>query len=1532
MASSLVNLKALGLNFSPNNIDLPEGSLLSANNVVIRRDNTVSPRRGLKDYSTPFNNEIKQLLQYRGRVLSHVGDGLFYDTTILDAQGRSNFSKFAGIYNEPADGTRIKYIGANKNIYFTTSDGIKKISAVNAQDFNSTTDFIQNAGAVKAIDFTTTLNVVQGQTTGFLPSDGAVAYRVVWGYKDRTDNLLFGSPSERAVVYNFLQDLIPDDLNTLLLALDNLDQTGSLINNGDYFSTNSVELTTTATNLQSAVIDIATKIDENIQYAIGAVTVGIPLEITDAQVIANTATLVFATDPTPYLKVNDKIRCYNFNTTSPLLTFFNNADITPFFTITAVNDGAVPLIPNSIQFVIPEAQNFVLGAVAINVEAAIEGYNYRFITSTGDATFVRPLSTDVITAFPTSEQLRIIQNTIDRIHTQLLIELNGVVPDTLKTQYLASYSITEIANVTLNINIPSGVLKSDDTTDYFVQVYRSRNFVATQIQSLGPGGFVPIEPDDELRLIYEAFPTENEILNRSVIFFDTYPEELAVTNANLYTNPVTGEGILQANEIPPFAKDINRFKRVTFYSNTRTKQRLNPFQLIGTSGLITSTQKKITIGTEGSRAITYQFVQGVQQVVELQFDAVNPTNLKTAFEGKFFNINTPTRVFYIWFRYDGITAIPVFPTTSGILIQVDVLTTDSIAQVTQKFVNSINAVSYDFNAVLVGTGPSIITFTCVDQGIAVAPALNGDPGNDIDIVPLTTYSLLVTTVGDGEDALAFPPKVLLVDDITSLTPITRAQAIDETARSLVRVINKQPTSLVYAYYISGENISPGIVNLEAKLLSTNEVYVVGSDSEVGISFNPEISPVTIVSGAGVITGSGNIFTVIQPPTDKLINGDKIIISASNSDQPIDGVFTVSNANNLTFNIVSTFSSYISDGTYIAYSKLSDAVVSNNELRVNRVYYSKPDQPEAVPLLNYFDLGSSTEENLRIFPLRDSLFTFKEDGLYRVSGEGAPFVTGLFDTSCVLIAPDSVAVSNNIIYAWTVKGISNVTESGVVEISRPIDIEFFKLSSASFTNFKRVTWGIGYDGDNSYTVFTNSDNKDTYPTIGFRFDNQTNTWTSVVRPQTCGIIFRDNDKLYMGNGETRVIDEERKDFTRTDYADRDFPLLLQASNSVQNNGKKLVFPSVLQLEEGDVVVQEQLVTIDIFNDLLLKLDEDTGINDDTFFSNLKASAGTNIRSSILALAVQLNENPDKTVNYETDIGTISDDILSIAVGTTDTKFITNTPLNLIPGRVITFSVLNQAALSTLNVDLNGLIATVVSYDITSRELVIELPSSVTQGSNILSLALGDLTFSTGPNELNTQDIKTCYNSIIESLNSDNGVTFSNYLPFLGEVSIIEAVIDSVNITNRFVLLNLALPWVLGNVVIYKAIPVSFRYSPITFGNTLALKQVYQGTVMFNSTAFTRASIGYATDLKPEFIFTKITGIGNGIFGHYSNPGFGYGFFGGGGNSAPFRTTIPLQAQRCRLMNVEFRHKIARESIDIYGISLTGNLEQSERAYR
>lgn len=1565
-AQSQTTVKALGLNINPNFLDLPNGSLVVANDVIIKRENVIESRRGLSDWSEGLGistDRANQLIEYKDRILANYSNKLAFDTGALDSNDLELFSDFAGTYSSPS-AYRMRSIEANKNLYFTTSNGIKKISAVTADDFSTASGYIQDAGAVKAIDFTTTLQVEQGQTDGFLPVDAAVAYRIVWGYKDANDNLILGSPSARNLVYNFANSAFVLDYNKLLTILDIFGSTTgqTLISDTDYYSTLALSGNPSGIQMKANLTSLASKLDTDILLGdVGAAAA--PLDIDTIEMnLAGIVTLTFTGTVTNYISVGDYVNLTGL-TSAPTPT----TDLTIFNGVHQVTSVTATTITFPYTFVTNQTP-YDIASTPVDATTILNSYNYTHIIESGNGNEFPVSLNDVSIDTPiTAGQQATITDSLSRIITRLGSELNAVIASTLIADYITPFNITESGNVRLQISIPTDSQGAQLNSAYFMQVYRSNVFQAfngSQFDSLQLG--ITVIPDDELHLVYEYFPTTSDFANGYVLFDDSFPDSLAQTNTPLYTNPVTGDGILQSNDIPPYAADINYFKNVTFYANTKTRHLISNLQLIGVDGITSG--DKVTIANEDTSS-TYTFIDGVQEVTQFTIGTVAAIN-STQF---FLNSAGDFNRYYFWYDVDqtgvdplgktnitsvGTGASPIITTTTshglkstdsitivgstttpnidgthivtvtgattftitpenpitvgsgaagtvvlnGILgVPIPVLSTDAIADACERSANVINNVIYDFTAAF---GATTFTVTNVDAGITTN-AVNST-------VP--TFTVLVTTSGTGED----------VDNgiVQVARTLSAAQNIDLTARSFIRVINGNTDSPVYAYYTSGDNTSPGQIALESKVLSDTPFYVIASSPQfnsgtlgIGNSFTPDISPINVVTGSTIVNGPVGYVTFNTVVAHGLQNGFQIVITNTNSNPIVDGVYTVYNVTTTTFDIEHT-PVLVGPGTTFSWELTSDSVVSNNSVKPNRVYYSKFNQPDAVPILNYFDIGPEDDEILRIFPLRTTLFVLKEDGVYRISGEIAPFSVQLFDNSCILIAPDTVDVTDNTIFCWTTKGITTITESGTEEISTPVDVEILKL--ASYPNFKTLTWGVGYNSDYSYTVFTNDLPTDEVATIGFRYSTLTKTWTNIVRTQVSGLIRSTDDKLYMGSGDDNIINKERKNFDRTDYADRDFELNI-AANLVNSTGTEIQFSSVASIDVGDVLYQDQYLTIYKFNALLEKLDLDPTVSDNDYFDTLEASIGDNMRDKILALAAKLDSDPGLT--FTTYLDHIEDKTRVITGNSlADPTVVTTSAVSeLVDGRIITISG-TQTPESIPSIVGQYQISDTGTWGVSST---FTIPVDVTtNGGTGLSLTTNSNDF---------LDIQACYNVMIVMLNNDPGATFTDYTQVEVDTPM-EAVVIYVDRVNRKVTLNLGLQWIVGSIQCYKAIPCEVIYAPLTFGDVLKLKQVFEATAMFSNTAFTDSTMSFSSDLKPDFISVHFNNYGNGIFGSYSNPGFGFGYFGGGGNAKPFRTLIPRQAQRCRFINIKFEHTVAREIISLYGVTLTANIGQSTRAYR
>ena len=131
----------------------------------------------------------------------------------------------------------------------------------------------------------------------------------------------------------------------------------------------------------------------------------------------------------------------------------------------------------------------------------------------------------------------------------------------------------------------------------------------------------------------------------------------------------------------------------------------------------------------------------------------------------------------------------------------------------------------------------------------------------------------------------------------------------------------------------------------------------------------------------------------------------------------------------------TFSPSSYFGPYLG---LNNPATSRQENVQNRVMYSKQLEQEAVPIVNFVDVGSEKANIQRLMETRDSLFIFKEDGLFRISGTG-PFNLRLdtIDADLRLVQPKACVQHRNAVYAWTNRGFISVSDSGVRELSQQV---------------------------------------------------------------------------------------------------------------------------------------------------------------------------------------------------------------------------------------------------------------------------------------------------------------------------------------------------------------------------------------------------------------------------------------------------------------------------------------------------------------
>ena len=197
---------------------------------------------------------------------------------------------------------------------------------------------------------------------------------------------------------------------------------------------------------------------------------------------------------------------------------------------------------------------------------------------------------------------------------------------------------------------------------------------------------------------------------------------------------------------------------------------------------------------------------------------------------------------------------------------------------------------------------------------------------------------------------------------------------------------------------------------------------------------------------------------------------------------------------------------------------------------NALYFSKYREPEAVPALNFLRIGSDTEPILRIIPLRESLFVFKTDGIFRITGDNPRNLTvEPFDLTIKLLAPKSVVSLANMIICLTNQGIVSITDNGLRIESRPIEDTIQRIINSPDVV---KCFAVSYEADRKYIL--NLPNNQGEIEEQYVLNIITKGWTRWTLAAISGTVW--NDKLILANGAK--IRQERKTGSESDYQDED----------------------------------------------------------------------------------------------------------------------------------------------------------------------------------------------------------------------------------------------------------------------------------------------------------------------------------------------------------------------------------------------------------
>jgi len=354
----------------------------------------------------------------------------------------------------------------------------------------------------------------------------------------------------------------------------------------------------------------------------------------------------------------------------------------------------------------------------------------------------------------------------------------------------------------------------------------------------------------------------------------------------------------------------------------------------------------------------------------------------------------------------------------------------------------------------------------------------------------------------------------------------------QTKQSLIHVLNRQSQTLVYAFDATDPNNTtslPGDFFLQEQGVGGGPFYVFSSRSTC---WTPALQPILNFTISTVVDMTH--LTVVS--TTGITAGDTITQSTFATT-----VTTVMDATHLVVANTTGFTT----GTAQDISVGSISLAGGGK---GMGFCSKFQQPEAVPLANTINVGNPNFEWLRCLPLRNSVIVLKQDGLFQLTGTTFPFTVTTLDTGTILTAPESCAVMNNQVFAYTNQGVVAISETGPGIISRPIENILQPISSVLYPNFPVVTFGTAYQTDRKYLMSTiSSADKFQKATIQYVYDTITESWTTYLYPIPVWDILESptEQRLYVTSASTAYpyVFQERKTFTRIDFADVELPVII-----------------------------------------------------------------------------------------------------------------------------------------------------------------------------------------------------------------------------------------------------------------------------------------------------------------------------------------------------------------------------------------------------
>ncbi len=662
-------------------------------------------------------------------------------------------------------------------------------------------------------------------------------------------------------------------------------------------------------------------------------------------------------------------------------------------------------------------------------------------------------------------------------------------------------------NVALVFPVPSTLTTAD-----FFQVYRTRQT---------PGGTAGafIDPGDEEYLAFERYFTSAEIAAGTISIVDTTPDDFL--GVQLYTNEISGEGILQANATPPFCKDLNFWNGVGWYGNTRQRQSIT-LQILGCG--------------EGQNGFT-----GIRLGDTLRINSTESISFFTASGSE----NTSTGLFKLFTSGDAGENIENTARSLVSCINKNPLETTYSA----RYVSSPDGSPGQILIQTTTLEAAQFSLTLYTYGFSL-PSGNLSRGGGTTVTATTTL-----------------PHGLVSGDTVYIRPTGTADA-NFAAGTFTATVTGATT---FTYTQSGSNV-----------VSMNAYLEFRATPVAALAWLPPPPPIAVtIPVGGLVRTTGS--TVTASPTgvtglsSRIFPGTTVTIESvakADANFPV-GTKTIVTVTSTTF----TYTESGADGaSTTAYQ--SGARVTSDPYRgiagPSFLSYSKIGQPDAVPESNFLGVGRTDTDVLRIWPQGQNLFVFKPEGVYVVSYVGGddPYRVDLLDSTVHLYAPDSVVSVSGRVFALTNQGVVTLTASGAQIISTPIEQELFQYFGPTLATLKPYAFGESRETDRLYRLqlpaLSGASTAPYNAPLGYVYSTIAGAWTTDTLTRSCGLVRVSDDALYTGSVAGSAFYVQRNTKTAADFADGVASLTAFSWNATT---RALTVASAAGVAEGDVVSVE-----------------------------------------------------------------------------------------------------------------------------------------------------------------------------------------------------------------------------------------------------------------------------------------------------------------------------------------------------------------------